>query len=103
MADRNVTLNYGEQGVVPDQDPIRVRKGHSISFKLGKGAPPKAKVRITFQDASSFSKPHFDEGDPDIKVVESLAKPTTYECDLVVDGKVQPRPKGTRGGGVLPD
>lgn len=102
MADHEVTLNYGPHGVVPSLDPIKVRKGHTISFRLGKAHSWKAKIRVTFKDGRHFSRPWFEEGDPDIEVIADLAMETSYECDLVVDGKVQPKPAGGSGGGMKP-
>jgi hypothetical protein len=102
MAYHDVTLNYGKNGVTPKPDPIFVRKGQTISFKVGTGAPRGAKARITIRDGSSFSTAKFEEGDPDIEVVAGLAAETTYECDLVVDGKILKRPEGAAGGGMRP-
>lgn len=91
-----VTLNYTPDPSDPKKgtfvaDPRRLvaKKGHSISFKLGKG-PANGKVRVMFKpsDQARFSAPVFNDGDPQVSVIGDAALTTTYHCELLVDGKV---------------
>jgi len=76
MADHNVTVNYGPGGFQPDLDPIRVKQGQTIAFKLGQ-ARAERKLRLTFQDRQFFATSHpqfaqtgvFDQGDGDVRIV----------------------------------
>ena len=101
MIGHKVTLNYTADGFIPDPATIRVRKGHTISFHLGTG-PAKGKVRITFEDPQFFSKEQFHTGDREIHVTQDLAGPTSYRCELLVNGVVQPNPSKA-GGAIEPD
>jgi len=121
MADHNVRLNYAPTGQPPPNDitfapdaannPIRVRLGHTISFRLGVG-PPNGKVRVTFAQPQFFStaKPDFqqtgrvDDGDGDVRVIAALppGSRTTYHCELLVNGVVTAQSQENAGGEVVP-
>jgi hypothetical protein len=122
MADHNVKLNYTKTGQPPPNDatfaadpannPIRVRPGQTIAFKLGEG-PQNGKVRVTFAQKQFFStaKPHFqqtgrvDDGDGDVRVIVALppGSRTTYHCELIVDGVIKAQSHENAGGEVVPD
>src|SRR5947208_2579480 len=94
----NAVANAGDVGDVhPDPDPVKVRDGHTISFKMGTG-PPEGKVRVSFTDPQFFSVAHFNEGDANVRVT-ALPTPTTYLCELLVNGEVVASSKGRTGGG----
>jgi hypothetical protein len=117
MADHNVKLNYVATGnpppndanFIPDHNPILVRPGQTINFQLGIG-PPNGKIRLTFAHPQCFSTTNaafhstglFHDGDGDVRVT-NLPHPTTYHCELLVDGVVQAQSAEKAGGDVLPD
>ena len=74
MPDHTVQLNYTPDGFTPTPNPIRVKTGHTIHFKLGAG-PANGTVRITFQDPQLFSAGHFRTGDEDVRVTGNAARP----------------------------
>jgi len=116
MADHNVILNYAASNTpqqpplfAPEPNPIRVRTGHTIAFRLGNG-PPDAKIRLTFTEPALFatkdpkfhSTGQFNDGDGDVTVVTPPEFKTSYHCELLVDGVVRATSKNA-GGDVLPD
>jgi hypothetical protein len=111
MADHNVTLNYGPGGFLPDLNPIPVKQGQTIAFKLGQ-APSGAKMRLTFPDRQFFAAAHpkfaqagvFDQGDGDVRIVAPLTAPTHYHCQLLnANGNVIAQSTENGGGGIVPD
>jgi hypothetical protein len=111
MADHNVTLNYGPGGFQPDLDPILVKRGQTIAFRLGQ-APSGAKMRLTFHDRHFFATSHpefaqagvFHQGDGDVRIIAALSGPTQYHCELLNEnGNVIAQSTENRGGGIIPD
>lgn len=111
MADHNVTLNYGPGGFLPDLDPIPVKRGQTIAFRLGQ-APSGARMRLTFHDRQFFATSHpefakagvFHQGDGDVRIVATLPGPTTYHCELRdSNGDLIAQSIENRGGGMIPD
>ena len=101
MADHTVQLNYANNSFTPTPNPIKVRPGQTISFQLGAG-PANGKLRITFRDPQFFSAAQFQHGDGDIRVTAKPA-PTTYHCELLVDGLVVAQSREHAGGDIVPD
>jgi hypothetical protein len=111
MADHNVTLNYGPDGFHPDLDPIPVKQGQTIAFKLGQ-APSGARIRLIFRDRHFFATSHpefaqsgvFHQGDGDVRIVAALPGPTTYHCELRdANGGLIAQSLENAGGGMIPD
>lgn len=101
MPDHTVQLNYTPDGFTPTPNPIRVKTGHTIHFKLGAG-PANGTVRITFQDPQLFSAGHFRTGDQDVRVTGN-PHVTTYRCELLVDGEVVAQNVENAGGDIVPE
>jgi len=82
-----VTLNYGSPFSANPQR-IQVKPGDTISFRLGTG-PANGRVKVTFKasDQARFSTRVFNGGDPDVRVNANVV-PTTYHCELLVNGTV---------------
>jgi hypothetical protein len=98
-ADHLVSLAYGENGLVVDPPLLRVKKGDTIAVHLTKG-PKGGTARITFRNPRYFSQAVHNEGDPAIVVKRKVTRRTNFDCDLVVNGDVQPRTKEQPGAGV---
>ena len=101
MADHTVQLNYTSDGFKPTPNPLKVKPGQTITFRLRTG-PANGKILITFNDPQFFSAAQFHEGDGDIHVTANPT-PTTYECELLVDGQVVAQSGWHAGGGIVPD
>ncbi len=82
-----VTLHYGSP-FSADPPKIQVKPGDTISFRLGQG-PANGKIRVNFKtsDHARFSARVFNGGDPNVRVTASVV-PTTYHCELLVNGAV---------------
>lgn len=100
MANHTVQLNYASLGFTPNPNPIQVQVGDTISFRLGNG-PANGKIRITFKHPEFFSAAQFLDGDSDIHVTKNLT-PTTYHCELLLDGQVVAQSKKGAGGDIVP-
>ena len=101
MSDHTVTLNYANNGFTASPSKIAVKPGHTIHFKLGTG-PANGKVRVTFKDPQFFSAARFNSGDPDIRVTGNPT-PTTYHCELLVNGETVAQSSENAGGDVVPE
>jgi hypothetical protein len=102
MADHIVQVNYTDSGTfTPTPNPVRVQAGQTITFKLVDG-PPNGKLRITFHDPRFFSAAQFHDGGGNIHVTAEPT-PTTYHCELLVDGKVVAQSHEHTGGDIVPD
>jgi len=101
MADHTVQLNYTSDGFTPTPNPIKVTPGQTITFRLRTG-PASGKIRITFLDPQFFSAAQFHDGDGDIHVI-AKPTPTTYHCELLVDGQVVAQSSPHAGGDIVPD
>ena len=101
-ADRVVSLAYRKDGLTVDPSVVKVRKNDGLTFQLHDG-PPNGSVQITFQEPDFFSAPAWKTGDPPVRLVRSIPARTTYDCDLLVGGRMQPRMPGQPGGGVEED
>jgi hypothetical protein len=108
MPNHLITLNYDSTktpNFKPDVDPVRVKKGDTISFTRGI-APPNTKFKITMEKGFfSVEEVEFTTGTPPIGVGDASEKPTTYHCQLINTNTnaVLDETKGRPGGGVEPD
>ena len=107
MAHQEITLNYipglkptDEGDVKPERNPIVAGKGDTIVFKKGTG-PADGKVRVTFKEPSRFSTGTFNDGDQPV-TVQNMTSPTTYHCELLVNGKPVASSKENAGGDIVP-
>src|SRR2546425_198288 len=107
MAHHEITLNYvpgpnpgDEAQFRPDQNPIAPRQGDTISFTLGAG-PANGRIRVTFAAPNRFSAPRFNHGDAPVTVAHSIASPTTYHCELLVNGNVVASSHENAGGDIV--
>ena len=100
MADRIVTLNYVDGNFTAEPSEITVRKGHTISFRLGK-SPENSTIKIKIRNPQAFSKAEFHTGDADIEVIEDLSERTIYDCEVIIEG-ARALPKNEAGGGIGP-
>lgn len=101
MADHNVMLRYGPNGL-EHPEPIRIRLQQTISFKLSASPIKGGSVRITMEHPALFSRGQFLEGENDLEVV-GIPFPTTYKCELLMNGKVISTTDGSKGGEMVPD
>jgi hypothetical protein len=101
MPDHTVRLNYANNNFTPSPNPIVVRPGHTIHFELGTG-PADGTVRVTFHNPEFFSSPRFLSGDNAIRVTGN-PHPTTYHCELLVNGQVVAQSNENAGGDVVPE
>ena len=108
MAHHEITLNYvpgpnpsDEAQFLPDQNPIAPRQGDTIGFTLGAG-PANGRIRVTFSAADRFSAPRFNHGDAPVRVEHAITTPTTYHCELLVNGVVKASSKENAGGDIVP-
>ena len=99
---KTVILNYGPTGVTANPDPVEVVQGDSMVFQKGPNTPPDAKVRVTISEPKFFSRAVYNDGEPPVDVTLDLQHLVDYECDLIVEGKVVPRAKGSPGAGIKP-
>lgn len=101
MKHHNVCLNY-EPGApaTPDPKTVLAEKGDTISFHLGTG-PQGGKVRVRFDKPQLFSVAVYNHGDPDVVILD-LPAHTTYQCEVLLNGKVVAHGSGQSGGGVGP-
>ena len=106
MTPHEITLNYvpgpnpnDEPEFLPDPNPIAPKRGDTIRFKLGIG-PSGGKIRVTFAAPGRFSAGTFHHDDPPVRVEQSITSPTTYHCELLVDGVVKASSK--EGGDIVP-
>jgi hypothetical protein len=120
MADKEIKLNYTPTGnpapndmdFRPDVNPIHVRPGQTISFKLGNG-PANGKIRLTFVaphffrtgDPNFHQTGKFHDGDGDVHVTAAIPNgtKTTYHCELLVDGVPLAQSHESPGGEIVPD
>jgi len=101
MPDHTVLLNYNGATFTPAPNPIRVKAGQTIHFRLGEG-PAGGQIRITFNNPAFFSAPAFHTGDPDIRVAAAPAA-TTYHCELLLNGQLVAQSSEGAGGDIVPD
>lgn len=100
MADHNVLLCYGDNGLIPPE-PIAIRRHQTISFRLDPGGNGRS-IRITFERPELFSVSSFEEGDGDIVVTGTPVR-TYYSCELLVNGVAVSSGEGSYGGEMVPD
>ena len=101
MSDHTVTLNYSDSGFTASPSKIAVKPGHTIHFKLGVG-PADGQIRVTFKDPQFFSAGRFNTGDADIRVT-GKPTPTTYHCELLLNGQAIAQSAENAGGDIVPE
>jgi hypothetical protein len=100
MADHTLTLNYDGTAFKPDVDPLPVKLGDTVTFKLGT-APAGSRFTITMKEPQFFSADVADDSAPKITVKMALLSLTTYHCRLLnSDGTVVA--SSSEGGGMKP-
>ena len=111
MAHHTVTLNYQVDTVTRPRipgvfkavpDPVRVRPGDTLSFKLGV-APPNSTFKVKIQGSGLVSPDEVH--DSLTKVTVHRAASTKYHCQLLDStGKVVAEStENTPGGGIEPE
>ena len=103
MTHHTLILNYGPDGFKPSRDPLPVRQGDTISFKLGPNAPPNSKLKIKMRDPSFFSAGEVNDSQTRIEVLRAAS--TKYHCQLLDNqGNVlKESNENTPGGGIEPE
>jgi hypothetical protein len=102
MTHHTLTLNYSPEGFKPDRDPLPVKQGDTISFRLGV-APPNSKFKIRMHNPQLFSTGEVDNQNTRVEVLQAAS--TKYHCQLLdAQGHVVSESSETQpGGGIEPD
>jgi hypothetical protein len=98
MAHHKVQLEYINGVVHPNPEPLVVDSGDTVSFVLT--SPPNGQFKIKFDKPVLFSASEFKHGDGPVTIYE-MPGPTTYACELLIDG-VAFETTGSQGGSMKP-
>lgn len=82
QADHLVTLNYTEDGLSPEPNPLCIKAGQTVAFQLG-SAPEGSSFRITFNDPECCSMPVYQPGDLPVVMQPPQSGRIHYDCDLI--------------------